>query len=230
METTGMYLEKNCITDEESNCSECELKDFLICRVEKNFANKFFLGNTAYRVVALTILYLTGLLVNQYWLMSVYLGGIILVFFVLEPRLLCSHSPFYEKEGKVLKCWALRGMSKLWKYRPEPITKTERIAILALGTFVDLFPLLGIAWGLFEFILNPFDNFVLGFLLIILSVIFILIMVYFTKNLLGNACHRCPNFSCAMNKTPQNIIEAFQNKNPKMKKAWKEAGWSSKSS
>lgn len=91
-----MYTEKNCIAFDDSNCSDCELKDDLICKVEKNFANKFFLGNTAYRVVTLIILFLTGLLVNQYWLMPVYLVGIILAFFVLEPRLLCSYCPHYE--------------------------------------------------------------------------------------------------------------------------------------
>ncbi len=225
-----MSLGKNCIANEDSNCSDCELKKILICKDENNFANKFFIGNTAYRVVALTILYLAGLLVNQYWLMPVYLVGIVLIFFVLEPRLLCSHCPYYEKEGKVLKCWALRGMPKLWKYRPEPITKPEKIAMLALGTFVDLFPLVGIAWGIFEFILNPFDNLTIGIPLVILTVIFILIMAYFTKNLLGNACQKCPNFSCAMNKTPPNILEAFLKKNPKMEEAWKESGWTSKTS
>lgn len=120
-------------------------------------------------------------------------------------------------------------MPKSWKYRPELITRTEKIAMLALGTFVDLFPLVGIAWGLLEFIPNPFDNLTISILLVILTVIFILIMVYFTKSLLGNACQRCPNFSCAMNKTPPDVVEAFLKKNPKMKNAWEEAGWTTES-
>ncbi|MFX0123400.1 MAG: hypothetical protein ACFFAE_07145 [Candidatus Hodarchaeota archaeon] len=203
------------------------MKDLLICRFDKKFANKFLLGNTAYRVVALTILFLTGILVNQLWLMPVYLVGIILIFFILEPRLLCSHCPFYEKKGRVLKCWALRGMPKLWSYHPEPITKAERIAMLSLGAFIDLFPLLGIGWGILEFLLNPYDNIMIGILLIILSIIFILIMVYFSKVLLGHACQRCPNFSCAMNKVSSDIISAFLNKNPIMRKAWEDIGWTS---
>jgi hypothetical protein len=220
-----MDLVMNCVASDTSNCSECNLKDRLICRFDKSFANKFLLGNTTYRVAALAILFLTGILVNQLWLMPVYLVGIILTFFILEPRLLCSHCPFYEKKGKVLKCWALRGMPKLWNYHPEPITKTEKLAMLTLGAFIDLFPLLAIGWGLLEFFLNPHENIMIGTLLLILSIIFILIMVYFSKVLLGHACQKCPNFSCAMNKVSSDIINEFLNKNPVMKKAWEEAGW-----
>lgn len=45
--------------------------------------------------------------------------------------------------------------------------------------------------------------------------------------LLGHACQKCPKVSCAMNKTPSNIVEAFLNKNPAMKKAWEDTGWTS---
>lgn len=176
-----MNPEKNCIANENSNCSECDLKDDLICRVDQNFANKFFFGNTVYRVVALAILFFAGILANQPWLMPVYLGVLILTFFILEPRLLCSHCPFYEKEGKVLKCWALRGMPKLWSYNPGPITKVERIIMLSLGAFIDLFPLIGIVWGLLEFFSNPYDHLLIGILLIILTIIFLLVMAYFTR-------------------------------------------------
>ncbi|UCG00295.1 MAG: hypothetical protein JSW11_11670 [Candidatus Heimdallarchaeota archaeon] len=116
-------------------------------------------------------------------------------------------------------------MPKLWSYHPEPITKVERIAMLPLVAFIDLFPLLGIGWGLLEFFLNPYDNVMIGTLLIILSIIFISIMIYFSKILLGHACQKCPNFSCAMNKVSSDIISAFLNQNPLMKKAWEEAGW-----
>ncbi|MFX0184273.1 MAG: hypothetical protein ACFE95_14415 [Candidatus Hodarchaeota archaeon] len=219
-----MDPEKNCIANEDSNCSECDLKAHLICRVDKNFANKFSFGNTVYRVVAFAILFFAGILTNQPWLMPVYLGGLILTFFILESRLLCSHCPFYEKEGKVLKCWALRRMPKLWSYNPGPITKVERITMLSLGAFIDLFPLVGIVWGLLAFFKNPDGRFLIGFLLIILTIIFIFVMVYFTRVLLGHACKKCPNFSCAMNKTPSNIIEAFLDKNTVMKKAWEGVG------
>jgi len=38
----------------------------------------------------------------------------------------------------------------------------------------------------------------------------------------GDACKRCPNFSCAMNKTPDDVRLAFLAKNPTMAEAWKE--------
>ncbi|MHA2296675.1 MAG: hypothetical protein ACXADA_11655 [Candidatus Hodarchaeales archaeon] len=97
--------------------------------------------------------------------------------------------------------------------------------MLILGSFIDLFPLVGIGLGLVEFIMNSAENMLLGSLLLILSILFIVVMAYFAKVLLGYTCHRCPNFSCSMNKVPSDIVVAFLNKNLKMKKAWEEAGW-----
>jgi hypothetical protein len=115
-------------------------------------------------------------------------------------------------------------MPKLWNYNPYPITKVERITMLSLGAFIDLFPLVGIVWGLFEFFTDPYDHFLIGIPLIILPIIFLFVMIYFTWTLLGHACQKCPNFSCAMNKTPSRIVEAFLDKNPVMKKAWQDSG------
>jgi len=52
----------NCIADNNSNCFECELKDVLICNFEKSFANKFLIGNVFYRIFAILILILVGLI------------------------------------------------------------------------------------------------------------------------------------------------------------------------
>ena len=102
--------------------------------------------------------------------------------------------------------------------------------MLLLGIFVDLFPFLVIAYGLVWFFGMFFmfqimgNLFVLGGLIII-SIAFTILAYYLNKLLQGDACMHCANFSCAMNKVPDDIIQKFLDKNPTMKTAWENAGW-----
>jgi len=184
------------------------------------------LGNTIYRILAITMLVFSGLLIGHWWMVGTYTGMVILTFFVIEPRLLCSHCPFYEKEGKFLKCWALRGMPKLWKYRPGPMAKWEKYLMLAFGSFIDLFPFVGGIWGIVQFARNPTVQVFAGVAIIATTAVFTVVAVIFGQMLMGKHCKRCANFSCGMNKTPKEIIDKFLEKNPKMKEAWEKAGWS----
>ncbi|MHA1344828.1 MAG: hypothetical protein ACTSVO_06995 [Candidatus Heimdallarchaeaceae archaeon] len=116
-------------------------------------------------------------------------------------------------------------MPKLWKYRPGPATRIERTIMLVFGTFIDVFPLVGSIWGIIFFALNASNNLVAGIGLIIITILFLITATYFGKVLLGNACKKCANFSCAMNKVPKEIVKKFLEKNHKMKEAWIKAGW-----
>ncbi len=216
---------KNCIAREDSNCIECELNGELICFVDKKFANKFSIGNILYRLLAIEIFIFSGLLIGHWWMLISYVSTVLITFLIIEPRLLCSHCPFYEREGKCLKCWALRGMPKLWRYRPGPINRTEKTLMLILGSFIDLFPFLGSIWGIVYFFMNIEGNIVLGVGILISTVLFLIVAGYFSKVLLGFACKKCANFSCAMNKVPKEVINKFLEKNPKMKNAWIKSGW-----
>ncbi|MHA1462495.1 MAG: hypothetical protein ACTSPM_00050 [Candidatus Heimdallarchaeota archaeon] len=216
---------KNCVASENSNCSVCELDGKLICKVDKKFANQFMFSNIMYRMFAITLLVLSGLLIGHWWMLGTYIGILLLTFLVLEPRLLCSHCPYYELDGKFLKCWALRGLPKLWKYRPEPMKTWEKIVMLFFGAFIDLFPYVGAIWGIVWFAYNVTENLPIGISLISMTVIFSVLVVLFGQVLLGNQCKKCPNFSCTMNKVPKEQIDQFLNKNKKMKDAWLEAGW-----
>ncbi len=218
-------LPKNCIADKDSNCVECEIDGELICFVDKKFANRFTIGNIIYRVLAIAIFIFSGLMIGHWWMLILYVVVVILTFTVIEPRLLCSHCPFYEKEGKCLKCWALRGMPKLWKYRPEPISKSEKILMLIFGSFIDLFPFVGAVWGIIFFGLNYNDYLFAGIAIVISTFLFMVVAGYFSRILLGNACKKCANFSCSMNKVPKELVDKFLEKNPKMKEAWIACGW-----
>lgn len=224
-QTSSIDLPKNCIADEDSNCLECEINGKLICFVNKKFANKFTLGNILYRILAIVILLFSGLMIRHWWMLIAYVVVVVITFVVLEPRFLCSHCPFYEKDGKFLRCWALRGMPKLWKYRPEPIKKYEKLLMLLLGGFIDLFPFIGSVWGIIFFGVNYTDYLFAGIGLVISTFLFMVVAGYFSRVLLGNACKKCANFSCSMNKVPKKLVDEFLEKNPKMKKAWTAYGW-----
>jgi hypothetical protein len=54
--------------------------------------------------------------------------------------LLCSHCPFYGQEGKTLRCLALDGFPKWWRYRPGPMSRGERWVLRFLVVWLLLFP------------------------------------------------------------------------------------------
>jgi hypothetical protein len=88
-----------------------------------------------------------------------------------------------------------------------------------------VFPFVGSIWGIIHFVLNTTNNPFAGISLIVITILFLIVATYFSKILLGNACKKCANFSCSMNKVPYEIVKIFLEKNPKMKKAWIEVGW-----
>ena len=216
--------DKNCIAIENSNCEICELEGKLLCKVDKKFATRFLMSNISYRVIAIALLTISGFIIGHWWMVGSYIVMVLLTFLVLEPRLLCSHCPFYEKEGKVLKCWALQGMPKLWKYRPEPISKIEKYLMLIIGAFIDLFPLISVIWVIVWFARNPSDKLILSIIFFVISFVFILLMVLFGEVILKKGCKRCANFSCGMNKVPEEIVKQFLERNRKMKGAWEKSG------
>ncbi|MHA2000904.1 MAG: hypothetical protein ACTSVU_02280 [Promethearchaeota archaeon] len=218
----------NCIVDPNSNCDECELNNKLICNFDPRFPKKFGIGNLLYRIFALGLLALVALLEGHWWFFTVYAITIFLNFSIIEPYLLCAHCPFYAIQGKFLKCWGLRGMPKLRKYNPAPMKPWEKITMLIIGTFIDLFPFAILVYGIIWKIINFSGQIELFIGLLVIGAIFIGLMVWLNNLLQGDTCKRCPNFSCPMSKTPKNLIEKFLTLNPVMKEAWIKSGWKPK--
>jgi len=132
----------------------------------------------------------------------------IIFFFVWEARVLCSHCPYWAEEGRILHCHANYGVIKIWKYRPEPMSKSERTQFL-IGAAV--------------FIAYP-----LAFLLLageyLLSVVALSAAISFGYSLRRNACCRCVNLSCPLNIVPKGIADVYIRRNPVMRSAWEQSG------
>ena len=67
---------------------------------------------------------------------------------------------------------------------------------------------------------EDFVNIIMFVLLIGVTLVFTLLARYFDKFLRGGTCKICLNFSCAMNKTPEDIRVKFFQKSPTMANAW----------
>jgi hypothetical protein len=214
--------ELNCVADENTNCEECELNGQLLCRFESSYANKFTVLNAIYRILACGILILGGLLTQTWWPLILYAITNILNFLLIEPWLLCPHCPYYQKEGKSLKCWALRGMPKIRKNQPGPMSKIEQLMMLLIGGFIDLFAFgMWIFYMVLYFVIKE-ENVVILLGLIVVGVIFLGLMLLLNNLLQGGACKKCPNFACPMNKTPKEHFQIFlaRDQNRMMKTAW----------
>lgn len=105
-------------------------------------------------------------------------------------------------------------MPKFWRFRPEPINAFERYLMLLFGSVIDLSPLTGMIYGLIFFFKQPNLHLISGILLVFDSVLFLILVYYFSKVLLGYRCIKCLNFSCSMNKVEETIIQQILDKNP----------------
>jgi hypothetical protein len=126
-----------------------------------------------------------------------------------EIRILCSHCPYYADQGRTLHCIANYGCPKVWRYNPEPISRSEKIQLL-IG-----FVILG---G------YPFPFLILGRQYAFAAVA-LWALVAFSWFLRQVVCSRCVNFSCVLNRVPKEIVDAYLRRNPTMREAWKKSGW-----
>ena len=201
-----------CISKKDADCNNCPLQSQLDCHFNAKklmrFATSFFF------IVFMGGL---GLFFNGFFLELTIFLIVLLIYGIIffefwEIRILCSHCPFYAEEGRTLRCYGNYGCFKVWKYHPEPMTKSEKIQLL-LG-FTLLFLIVNIP--LFVFIINQLYFWIiapsLGFLLFIF-----IVKTYH--------CPKCPNFSCPLNFMTKEVVDEFLKRNPVMRKAWEESGW-----
>jgi hypothetical protein len=195
-----------CMRQPVSECRDCSLALHLKCR---------FSPRDLYQFVGLFFLFaipsFLGMIRAGYSLYTLgWIGFWIFFFEVWEIRILCSHCPYYAETSRVLHCIANYGSLKLWRYHPEPITRLEKIQLiigfLILGGY-------------------PFPFLILGKQLIF-GVIALCAVIVFFWILQKCTCSRCVNFSCILNTVPEEILTAYLRRNPAMKRAWEEQGWS----
>ena len=186
-------------TCEASDCTDCPVADCVHCHFRPAELAHFLLicmpsflvGGAAILAVGLTPL-------------LIWVAVIVGYFGFIEIRVMCSHCPHYAEEGATLKCWANHGSPKLWKYRPGPMSTTEKAVFF--GGFV-------VVWG------YPLAFFVVSGLWFLLG-LYVLLTAGFFVTLKMFLCTQCMNFACPLNGVPDPVRAAFFRRNPSVGQAW----------
>ena len=121
-------------------CRGCPVED----KIQRHFRGRDY--------ILFLVLCLPGFLLGGWgvlqggggWLV-LWLGLILAYFGAVEVRVLCSHCPHYAEPGRLLACWANRGMPKPWKHRPGPMSIWEKIVFLGGIAAVWGYPLVFLA-------------------------------------------------------------------------------------
>jgi hypothetical protein len=205
----GEFLLKNpfhiCTWQDEKECKECSIQARLNCRFNWRDLAYFAAIFSAPAATAIA-----GMILGGYgWYLLAWAGFALFFFFVWEARILCSHCPYWAEEGRVLHCLANHGVIKIWRYHPEPMSRSEQVQFLVGANILMLFPI-------------PF--LILGGQFLI-TVIMALGLIVFWFSLKKHVCTRCVNFSCPLNGVSKSIVDTYLEMNPVMRRAWESTGY-----
>ena len=146
----------------------------------------------------------SGIYRQSGWVLVIWICCLVAFFGFIEIRVMCSHCPHYAEAERSLRCWANYGAPKLWRYRPGPMSISEKIVFF--GGFM-------VIWGY-------------PLLVMVVSVQWFLLLVYsmttagFFMTLMTHWCVQCMNFACPLNRVPMTVRDAFFTQNPTVAKAW----------
>ncbi len=213
-----------CTWDESAECLNCEIKGKLDCKWKRRLLVRFYKGGSIPIFSAFISFVVIGFLISWFPLI-IYLGFWIFFFGFFEIRVLCSHCPYYAKDGRILHCLANHGTIKVWKYHPEPLNVFEKAGFLAGALFFVFFPVIVDIYGLSVIIESSETGFIELALLILLFLLSTIGGIYFFLFLRKNICPYCVNFSCPLNKVSKELVDAYLQRNPIMREAWEQSGY-----
>lgn len=126
-----------------------------------------------------------------------------------KGRLMCRHCPYWAEVGSILRCHANYGVIKIWRYRPGPMSRMERLRFI-IGALVWLgFP--------FPFLLVGREY--------LLALIGVSAAISGVIMLSRSVCSRCIDFSCPMNTIPKELVDTYLRRNPQIRIAWESVGY-----
>lgn len=194
-----------CSVQSAPNCKDCAVQGQLMCHYEGHDTFHFFMLALPFFVTTIA-----GVIVAGYgrFLLG-WLGFAIFFFFGWEASVLCSHCPYWAEPSRVLHCHANFGVIKLWKYHPEPMSRSEKIQFALGALALIIYPMVFLFLG---------RQFLLASIAIVSS-------VSWGYLLHRNVCTRCINFSCPMNAVPKTLVDAYLLQFPVMREAWEKTGF-----
>ena len=180
----------NLSSQPRKNCINYPQNTQLMCRYERLDTLHFFMIILPFFVSSVG-----GMITAGYgWWLFGWLAYMLFFFFVWEARVLCSHCPYWAEEGRILHCHANYGVIKLWRYRPEPMSRSEQVQFIV---------------GVLIFLLYPLVFTLMGGQYL-LAGIELVCAASFGYLLYRNICNRCVNFSCPLNNVPEEVVKAYR--------------------
>jgi hypothetical protein len=216
-----------CTWDTEAGCEPCGLRWRLGCRFDRREFLFFVLNQIPSLVLACFGLTMVGLLLATWWPLIVFVGICAALWGLgIETRVLCSHCPYWAEDSRTLHCWALTGSPKIWRYRPEPMSRVEKGVIVGFFAFLLVFPPLVEGYGIWSLWHDYANRGLLALLgMIGITVATIMAAAQFALILVYHYCRRCVNFSCPLNRVPKPLVDAYLRRNRVMRQAWEASGY-----
>lgn len=215
-----------CTWEKNAPCGTCSQKSTLHCKWDGKALAAFLMAFLPFAFCSFFGLYVLWEISGSWWPLATYGAFCILFFTVIETRILCSHCPFYAKEGMILHCLANHGFPKFWKYHPEPMNRFEKVSLVICFLLLGFSPVFANFYGAIFLLIqdHSYDKIaLLGMIGLAIATLFT-ILAFFTF-LQVYVCPKCVNFSCPFNKVDEPDIEDYLARNPVMKKAWQEKSW-----
>ena len=215
-----------CTLDPKSNCISCNNNYKIDCKFNIKHAILSMLIVNSFLIISIIGLFFIGIVTGIWWMLITFVIFIFLFFIVIQPRVTCSHCPYYAEGRLRSNCTGNLITPKIWKYHPEPINIYEKAVTIIGFIFLGAFPIFSELFGIWFFYYNGFNIFNQSFLgLIFIFISTILTCIIFFALFLLIYCPRCINFSCYFNKVPKTIVDEYLKKNPFIRKVWEKNGY-----
>lgn len=201
----GMFLDPHrpLTTCTAQTCEDCSVGKEVHCHFHgRDLAAFLFVG------LPVLVIGGAGIFRIDAWWLAPYALIAFGYFGFVEIRVMCSHCPHYAESGKSLQCWANYGSPRLWKYRPGPMSMTEKIVFVAGLVLIFGYPVVFLLIGLQWFLLA----------------VYLLTVVSFYLTLQRSYCSECMNFACPLNKVDVQVRAEFFKRNPTIAQAWGRLG------
>ena len=187
-------------TCDRTSCDGCGLRGKLTCHFNGKQLLVFVLSFLPVFVLGVLLTARVSLVWTGGWLVCflLYFGGI-------EIRVMCSHCPHYaESDTKALQCWANYGSPKLWKYRPGPMSATEKTVFLGGLLAVFAYP------AVFAVLTESY----------VLLALYAAAVAAAAYHLRSRLCVKCFNFACPLNRVDAETRRKFLQCNPTVREAY----------
>ena len=182
-----------------ADCDNCSVRERLHCHFTARDLIRFLIFVSPAFVVGGA-----GIVHAGAWWLVPWLAIALGYFGLVEIRVMCSHCPHYAEPGRFLQCWANHGSPKLWRYRPGPMSGTEKAVfwagLVAVVGYPLVFLLVGMHW--------------------LLLALFVLCVAAAGMAMKTHMCSQCICFACPLNGVDDEVRQEFFERNPGVAEAW----------